>query len=402
MMFLEKRKGVAWGLLGLVVIIFMMQASSLRRLVGVVVMAYYMVPAIWIAIIVSIMYVLPRVHPPQKMRWKEDVTLWAIIGATVLLGVKLLAGMLWGGFGKSPYDLSWYGIFMNSLYVVPALVGRELIRAYVIGSFARQKQEQKMFWLVTILMALVQINTGAWVTVQGMETFTVFLSKSVLPVICESILLSYLVKYGGAMPAILFGGIGLGFWWLSPILPTLEWFSQGVIGIAIPMIEVSIIQYLYGRLAKEVKPKERSQQGLAGWLILFTFSVVLIWFVVGVFPVYPSIVLTGSMEPKIKPGDVVLVEKLQTQEDLEALQEGDVIYFSRGDIMITHRIVEVVADEYGNETYRTKGDNNSGVDARLVLPQEIKGTVNTVIPKIGLPSLWLRSIPGHVQEEVVF
>ena len=38
-------------------------------------------------------------------------------------------------------------------------------------------------------------------------------------------------------------------------------------------------------------------------------GVLIIWFAVGLFPIYPSVIITGSMEPLIKPGDIVLLKK---------------------------------------------------------------------------------------------
>ena len=54
-------------------------------------------------------------------------------------------------------------------------------------------------------------------------------------------------------------------------------------------------------------------------------SVAIIWFAVGLFPLYPSVILTGSMEPDIMPGDVVLVAKW-----IVTLLRSDIIVFDNG------------------------------------------------------------------------
>ncbi len=59
-----------------------------------------------------------------------------------------------------------------------------------------------------------------------------------------------------------------------------------------------------------------------------------------------------------------------------------------------------VTDENGNITFRTKGDNNSVEDTRLVEPNEVMGRYIGVIPKIGLPVLWIKSgeaVPDGVE-----
>ena len=63
------------------------------------------------------------------------------------------------------------------------------------------------------------------------------------------------------------------------------------------------------------------------------------------------------------------------------LKEGDVIQFKRDNILISHRITELVYDEEQGLLFRTKGDNNSSEDSELVKPQDLKGTIEYVVPK---------------------
>ena len=126
------------------------------------------------------------------------------------------------------------------------------------------------------------------------------------------------------------------------------------------------------------------------YLISLLVATAFAWFCVGVFPVYPSVILTGSMEPLIMPGDVVLVHKILNEDEIYELSEGDIINFKRGNIIITHRIKEVFKDEAGNVSFETKGDNNNAVDEEKVQPNDVKGTVIKVVPKIGLPTLILK------------
>lgn len=92
------------------------------------------------------------------------------------------------------------------------------------------------------------------------------------------------------------------------------------------------------------------------------------------------VVLTGSMEPAINPGDSVIVDEVAP----EAVRAGDVVTFRDGadDPPVTHRVVEVVAVD-GEVRYRTAGDNNDNVDAGLVHPDDLIGKVWFTIPLVG-------------------
>lgn len=107
------------------------------------------------------------------------------------------------------------------------------------------------------------------------------------------------------------------------------------------------------------------------------------------------------MKPLIHPGDMVLISKMKNIEDIDNLKEGDIIQFKRGNILITHRIVEIL-NEKNVKQYRTKGDNNSVSDKQTVKPEDIKGRMISVIPKVGWPTLLLKSSDDIPIEDVEF
>ena len=95
----------------------------------------------------------------------------------------------------------------------------------------------------------------------------------------------------------------------------------------------------------------------------------------------PLTVYTGSMEPTIDTGAVVLIEKV----DPATLQVGDVITFQVApdvDEYITHRIVEIQPGTTP-PSFVTKGDNNSGEDADPVPVGAVRGKVWFDVPYLG-------------------
>ena len=110
--------------------------------------------------------------------------------------------------------------------------------------------------------------------------------------------------------------------------------------------------------------------------------------VVAVLPiVIPGVtsasITSGSMEPKLRPGDVVVAV---SQGDAP-IAEGTIVVFedpTRGDL-VTHRIVGVDA----NGNYVTKGDANGINDVTPVPPENIRGVGRWVVPYVGLLRVWL-------------
>lgn len=99
------------------------------------------------------------------------------------------------------------------------------------------------------------------------------------------------------------------------------------------------------------------------------------------------VVLSGSMEPVLSPGDVVIVDSSGP------VQNGDVItYRSPGDsVPTTHRVVGEV-----DGRYETKGDANEEADTGTVAPEAIIGKVVLTIPFIGHIILWANTPVGYV------
>lgn len=85
-------------------------------------------------------------------------------------------------------------------------------------------------------------------------------------------------------------------------------------------------------------------------------------------------VLSGSMEPKFYPGDLVI----SLHKNRANIKEGDIITFRDDDEIVTHRIIDKT-----QEGYITKGDNNNTADSFVVSNDNIIGKVLFDIPNAG-------------------
>lgn len=92
-------------------------------------------------------------------------------------------------------------------------------------------------------------------------------------------------------------------------------------------------------------------------------------------------VLSGSMEPGIQTGSIIVVKP---GGDLTRFKEGDVITFKEEEnMLITHRITEVIKSGE-HVMYRTKGDNNNAEDMNPVLSENVVAEyAGITIPYVG-------------------
>lgn len=98
----------------------------------------------------------------------------------------------------------------------------------------------------------------------------------------------------------------------------------------------------------------------------------------------PFIVMSGSMETTINIGDLVIVKKVNSS----SIHIGDIIAFKNGNIVISHRVKEVINDS-GTYKFKTKGDNNNVADDFIVSSDAIEGIFVNKIPGLGSILLFL-------------
>ena len=119
------------------------------------------------------------------------------------------------------------------------------------------------------------------------------------------------------------------------------------------------------------------------YIIVGFLGLIALLLIVSVLPISGNFkvmtVLSGSMEPEIKTGSIIVVKPTNQY------RIGDIITFNsaKKDIpSITHRIVEMKVIEDA-PVYITKGDTNNAPDTREIGQKDIIGKVLVDIPYMG-------------------
>ena len=270
-----------------------------------------------------------------------------------------------------------------------SLAGIELSRAWLINRRAR-KPSTLLPVFIALLFTYFSLPPGQIPKISSsLEVVTEFLGSTFLPTFMENLLASFLALWGGALPALTYRGIIQAFNWFCPVLPDLNWLMKAFTGIIVPVVGLVIIQEI--SLAKSHLARYRRQtgKGLTGWLITSIGMVIMLWFFLGVFPVHPTVIFTGSMRPVIEVGDVVIVARVNPK----LLKVGDVVQFRLKEktIPTVHRIIDTRRE--GNKLlYITKGDANNYPDTEPVHPEQVTGKQVFIIPKAGWASIAVKQL----------
>ena len=108
------------------------------------------------------------------------------------------------------------------------------------------------------------------------------------------------------------------------------------------------------------------------------------------FGIRPLIVRSGSMEPVMPIGSLVLAKEV----DADALGPGDIVSVKRADgSLLTHRLVAIDSIEQGTATFRMKGDANASEDPEPYVTTAADRVFFT-IPAAGYVASWLGTPPA--------
>ena len=96
----------------------------------------------------------------------------------------------------------------------------------------------------------------------------------------------------------------------------------------------------------------------------------------------PTLVTSGSMQPLVSPGDVVMIRPIAAQD----ITANTVVLYDRPDTgRVLHRVVQQMPDG----TFITRGDANTSDDSGYLHADQVEGAAVLAVPWIGRPSLWL-------------
>lgn len=116
-----------------------------------------------------------------------------------------------------------------------------------------------------------------------------------------------------------------------------------------------------------------------------------------------NVLVSGSMEPVLYRGDIVVIEKANflgiNEFDPNNLQVGDIVVYNAQWFQnpVIHRIIDV-QNINRSKYYVIKGDNNPTADPYLVSPDDITDRVlkiddqPVIIPKVGYITIWIKGV----------
>jgi signal peptidase len=145
-----------------------------------------------------------------------------------------------------------------------------------------------------------------------------------------------------------------------------------------PSLRVGAVRSLGPRFLDDVRNALVACVG--GMMLIATIPVILGW--------HTTVVVSGSMTPGIKPGDVIAAAPVRGA-DRSGIASGTIVLVknpARSGELLMHRLVRYDAEG----RLILKGDANASADSTPVPLDQVQGVARLRVPLVGLPLLWVR------------
>lgn len=303
----------------------------------------------------------------------KRITTIVIIYLIIIYGLGLIKGFL-----SNSYSLEFTKIIDNIFPVIISIISTEIIRYNFIKSNKNNKID---IYLITILLSFIEtLNYIKFDSFVSIESTFKFATLTLLPIGIKNIMCSYFDYYIDFRCALIYRLILDLYIYLVPIVPDFSNLFNSILDLFLPFfIIMNISRYIYNYT--NVSSEENKKWIKASDAPIIIILILLIFLNFGIGPYKIIGIRSDSMNPKIKKGDAVIINK---NIDKNKLKEKDIVAYKRGNDIIVHRIISVNRDN----SFTTKGDFNNTADEKYVKKNQIIGKVNMRIPLIAYPAVY--------------
>ncbi len=342
---------------------------------------YIINPVVWLMLAIFLYLILGKNIENKKLQ--KPIIQYTVIASLAFILIYMLSGLV-VSFGKNPYSATLKGLIHNIWITGTVLIAKEYVRYKLINN-VYDKDKSKIAILISVVYIIIDFEFTRFIG----RNFTMFglveyIIQTVLPNIAKNMVFSYMAIYSNYVSAMLYQILTNLYFWVSPILPNSPWIMTAIIDITIPVILFLYIQFVKNKL-NIFRSRENIINSNPKNIIPLAILVILaIWFAIGIFPIKPVSIATGSMEKELCVGDIAIIKECKPND----VNVGDIIEYKIKGYSIIHRIIEK-KQRNGKYYFITKGDNNGAPDVNEVKEEQLVGKVIFKIKYLGYPAIWL-------------
>lgn len=228
----------------------------------------------------------------------------APFGAGVLMAsLYVVFGTVLTGLGKSPYIHTPYYILYNSVLSLALVAGEEALRTSFIWRTGYRRPALAIL-MSTLLIMAVYLNPSQVEGLTSGEGVRNFASWA-FPLLSVNLAAGVASLYYGYIGSVSLRLPTALAWVMMPVLPNVYTTDAILVHVIVAVIVITF-------LSMTAQPTLGSPLTLADRLMigLSILAVVGVWLSHGLLGYYALVVLSGSMEPELERGDIVIVSSV--------------------------------------------------------------------------------------------
>lgn len=377
---MQKSKTATIVIIILILIYGLLGSLKLIRSINIIFL-YIINPLVWILLSLFLHYMLKKNIENKKL--KTTIIQYTLIASLTFIIAYMISGLV-VTFGINPYSTTLKGLIHNLWIFGIALVAKEYVRYKLINN-VYEKDKIKISIFISIVYIIIEFEFTRFIGNEfAIFTLMKYILQETIPNIAENAVFSYTSIYSDCIPAIAYKFLTKLYFWISPIIPNSPWIMTTIIDTTIPVVLFLYIRYTKNKI-NYLKSREAIQNSdPKNTISLIVLIVLAVWFAVGIFPIKPIAIASGSMEKELAVGDVAIIKKCNSND----VNVGDIIEYQMEGYTVIHRIIEK-KQKNGEFSFITKGDNNGSPDLKEVKENQLIGKVIFKVKYLGYPAIWL-------------
>jgi len=363
----------------IILAIFLISNSFILNILG----NYYYVDILLLALLLIFKILLG--FEKGNQRYIKDI----ISNILIIYLISFIFYYIFGifiGFVRTNNYLNIYGI---TRFIFPYII-MIILREYLREQLLNKTETSKILTITTCILFILlefsnKINNSS---LNSNYSIFLFIALSLIPIISNNIVSTYVAKKVGCKPNIFWLTVAGLYGVILPFTPNVGPYIESLIMCIFPFIIMYNIYTFFTKRERNAPISYIKKRRYIEIPFIAIFVFVLAYFVSGLFKYYAIAISSGSMTTQLNVGDVVIVNRKINHKGLE---KGDIIAYRYDNIIVVHRICDIIksGDDY---YFYTKGDANTNVDNYIIYSNTIIGKVESKIPYIGLPTVWINKL----------
>jgi len=340
--------------------------------------------AFQILLIISALFCYLRFGYVKDNAYEKSNVNRVVIASVMAFAIIIYGLGLFTGFSRLELLKSVEGIIYLTL-LSASIISAEIIRYIVAKNCTKSTKPLVILTIIFIILNIITQISG--ITINGRWEIFVLISTIIIPIAARELLCSYISYKCSSVPNMILRISMEVIIHMMPIIPNLGDYLYAVVRILLPAVVFFLSSKIFKYHEKSgVYTKKASRRVVLLPVILLSF--VMVYLVSGLFSYKMIAIASGSMEPVFYKGDAVIYKKVEASD----LKVGDILAFSKGHQIVTHRILSINIDGNGKYDIITKGDNNNTKDGYVVQKDDVLGIVIYSVKYVGYPTLWINKL----------